>query len=251
MNQQTPAGGSGATGLPAARRRLPMVEVDPSTPLTGPRGPVTLLEAFEGRRQLIAYYFMWNPEHPAAEQCEGCTFYNGRSASSLRCILGTSRMPPSGQGPQEESVRYRELTGWDMPWYSAHASLGALLAGRQTGCSASCATYGTAAASSKPTGRPAAAPRQWTTATPSWTPPSTDARSRGKTHPRLATTVLQHAHRRRPARLAASLCSGRAGAHRPVVAMKPAALTTSPSAATAVRTTQRPRRRRRLGGKIT
>ena len=41
--------------IAAARRRLPMVEVDAATPLTGGRGPVTLLEAFQGRRrQLIA-----------------------------------------------------------------------------------------------------------------------------------------------------------------------------------------------------
>ena len=61
--------------ISAARRRLPMVEVDANLTLIGPHGPLTLLEAFEGRRQLIAYYFMWYPGRPAAEQCEGCTFY--------------------------------------------------------------------------------------------------------------------------------------------------------------------------------
>jgi len=60
--------------IAAARRRLPMTEVDASLTLTGPRGPLTLLDAFEGRRQLIAYYFMWWDGHPAAEQCEGCTW---------------------------------------------------------------------------------------------------------------------------------------------------------------------------------
>ena len=45
--------------LAAARRRLPMVEVPASTPLIGEHGPVTLLDTFEGRRLLIAYYFMW------------------------------------------------------------------------------------------------------------------------------------------------------------------------------------------------
>jgi predicted dithiol-disulfide oxidoreductase (DUF899 family) len=40
--------------IAAARRRLPMVEVDASAPLTGPSGKLTLLEAFEGRRQLVA-----------------------------------------------------------------------------------------------------------------------------------------------------------------------------------------------------
>jgi predicted dithiol-disulfide oxidoreductase (DUF899 family) len=48
-----------------------MVEVDGATPLIGERGAVTLLDVFEGRRLLIAYYFMWHTGHPAAEQCEG------------------------------------------------------------------------------------------------------------------------------------------------------------------------------------
>ena len=69
--------------IAAARRRLPMVEVDGTTPLIGEHGTVTLLEAFEGRRMLIAYYFMWHAGHPAAEQCEGCTLYT--------CLLYTSR----------------------------------------------------------------------------------------------------------------------------------------------------------------
>jgi predicted dithiol-disulfide oxidoreductase (DUF899 family) len=41
--------------IAAARRRLPIVEVDAGTELIGPRGPLPLREAFEGRRQLIAY----------------------------------------------------------------------------------------------------------------------------------------------------------------------------------------------------
>jgi len=40
--------------IAAARRRLPMVEVDGATSLIGERGPLTLLDAFEGRRMLIA-----------------------------------------------------------------------------------------------------------------------------------------------------------------------------------------------------
>jgi predicted dithiol-disulfide oxidoreductase (DUF899 family) len=51
-----------------------MVEVDGATPLVGEREMVTLLDAFEGRRMLIAYYFMWRTGRPAPEQCEGCTW---------------------------------------------------------------------------------------------------------------------------------------------------------------------------------
>src|ERR1700728_4248560 len=54
--------------IAAVRRRLPMVEVDGTTPLIGERGAATLLDAFEGRRMLIAYYFMWHAGRPAPEQ---------------------------------------------------------------------------------------------------------------------------------------------------------------------------------------
>jgi predicted dithiol-disulfide oxidoreductase (DUF899 family) len=55
--------------IAAERRRLPMVEVDAATPLVDGHGTVSLLDAFEGRRMLIAYYFMWYPGKLAAEQC--------------------------------------------------------------------------------------------------------------------------------------------------------------------------------------
>ena len=47
-----------ADAIAAARRRLPMVEVDGGLEVLGPDGPTTLLDVFEGRRQLVAYYFM-------------------------------------------------------------------------------------------------------------------------------------------------------------------------------------------------
>jgi predicted dithiol-disulfide oxidoreductase (DUF899 family) len=119
--------------IAAARRRLPVVEVDSSLPLIGPRGPVTLLDAFEGRRQLIAYYFMWNPGRPAAEQCEGCTWCNTQVAELSYVHSRDITYAVFCQGPYDESIRYHDFMGWDMPWYSAHASLDAFLIGRQIG----------------------------------------------------------------------------------------------------------------------
>jgi predicted dithiol-disulfide oxidoreductase (DUF899 family) len=119
--------------IASARRRLPMVEVDGTTPLTGENGAVTLLDAFEGRRQLIAYYFMWYAGRLAAEQCEGCTLYTSqvRELSFLRSRDVT--YATFCQGPYEESARYRDFMGWEMPWYSAQDSLDTLLVGRQAG----------------------------------------------------------------------------------------------------------------------
>jgi predicted dithiol-disulfide oxidoreductase (DUF899 family) len=114
--------------IAAARRRLPMVEADASVALTGPRGPLTLLEAFEGRRQLIAYYFMWHRGHPAAEQCEGCTWCATQVGELSYLHSRDITYAVFCQGPYDVSARYRDFMGWDMPWYSAHDSLATLLA---------------------------------------------------------------------------------------------------------------------------
>jgi predicted dithiol-disulfide oxidoreductase (DUF899 family) len=122
-----------------------MTEVDADLELIGPDGPVTLLKVFEGRRQLIAYYFMWNPGRPAPEQCEGCTFYTSQpgelsylhSRDITYAVFCQGRNVASGVADAgrsyQESIRYRDFMGWDMPWYSAQPSLGTLLSGREIG----------------------------------------------------------------------------------------------------------------------
>src|SRR3712207_3209058 len=119
--------------IAAARRRLPMVEVDAGAELVGPHGPVSLCDAFDGRRQLVAYYFMWHPGQPAAEQCEGCTHYTTQVAELSYLHSRDITYAVFCQGPYDESSRYRDFMGWDMPWYSAQASLDALLVGRRIG----------------------------------------------------------------------------------------------------------------------
>jgi predicted dithiol-disulfide oxidoreductase (DUF899 family) len=119
--------------IAAARRRLPMVEVDAATQLIGAHGPVTLLDAFEGRRELVAYYFMWHAGRPAAEQCEGCTFYTSQVRELTYVHSRDVTYATFCQGPYEESARYRDFMGWEMPWYSALGSLETLLIGRKVG----------------------------------------------------------------------------------------------------------------------
>jgi predicted dithiol-disulfide oxidoreductase (DUF899 family) len=135
------AGGHGASldttregdAIAAARRRLPMVEVDPTTTLTGPHGPVSLLDVFEGRQQLIAYYFMWYAGQPAPDQCEGCTWVTTQVGELSYLHARDVTYATFCQGPYEESVRCRDFMDWNMPWYSALDSLDILLADRQVG----------------------------------------------------------------------------------------------------------------------
>jgi predicted dithiol-disulfide oxidoreductase (DUF899 family) len=119
--------------LAAARRWLPMVAVDGATPLIGARGNVTLLDTFEGRRQLIAYYFMWHTGRPAPEQCEGCTWVTSQVRELSYIHSRDVTFAVFCQGPYDESVRYRNFMGWEMPWYSAEDSLETLLVGRRVG----------------------------------------------------------------------------------------------------------------------
>ena len=104
--------------IAAARRRLPMVEVDPTIQLLGPHGPVTLLEVFEGRKLLIVYYHMWHTGQPASAQCEGCTFSNGQVRELSYLHSRDVTYATFCEGPYEESIRYRDFMGWDVPWYA-------------------------------------------------------------------------------------------------------------------------------------
>ena len=120
--------------IAATRRRLPMVEVDGATPLIGERGAVTLLDVFEGRLMLIAYYFMWHTGHPAPEQCEGCTWVTSQVRELSYIHSRDVAYATFCQGPYEESARYRDFMGWQMPWYSApQDSRDTLLVGRRVG----------------------------------------------------------------------------------------------------------------------
>jgi hypothetical protein len=76
---------------------------------------------------------MWHAGRPAAEQCEGCTFYNGQIGELSSLHSRDVTYATFCQGPYQESARYRDFMGWDMPWYSADASVDTLLAGRQIG----------------------------------------------------------------------------------------------------------------------
>jgi hypothetical protein len=74
----------------------------------------------EAFAQLIAYYFMWNPGRPAAEQCEGCTFYTTQvgelaliqrpspNLSNVRDILGVWRVGFCGDVTGSDETRLHD-----------------------------------------------------------------------------------------------------------------------------------------------
>jgi predicted dithiol-disulfide oxidoreductase (DUF899 family) len=57
--------------LAAERRRLPVVEFRADHAFEGPEGTVSLLDVFDGRRQLVVYHFMFEPGEK--DVCSGCS----------------------------------------------------------------------------------------------------------------------------------------------------------------------------------
>jgi predicted dithiol-disulfide oxidoreductase (DUF899 family) len=71
---------------------------------------------------------------PAPEQCEGCTWVTSQVRELSYIHSRDVTYATFCQGPYEESARYRDFMGWEMPWYSApQGSLETLLVGRRAG----------------------------------------------------------------------------------------------------------------------
>jgi len=91
----------------ALRRRLPMVRVEKRCEFDASDGPLTLLDLFEGRRQLIIYHFMFDPAWDAG--CPGCTgFFNSLGDLSLLAARDTTMVVIS-RAPLEKLERLRRL----------------------------------------------------------------------------------------------------------------------------------------------
>jgi predicted dithiol-disulfide oxidoreductase (DUF899 family) len=101
--------------LAAQRRRLPMVEL-PDYVLEGPDGPVRLVDAFEGKRQLIVYSHMWFPGE--TWQCGGCTGFTSQFTRLEFLDNYDARFVIVTQGPIDEALAYKARVGNRMPWYS-------------------------------------------------------------------------------------------------------------------------------------
>ena len=91
----------------------------PATALIGPHGPVTLLDAFEGRR---SYRLLLHvaPRPPRGRAVRGLHLVHHARSRELSYLHSRDiTFAVFCQGPFDESSRYREFMGWDMPWYSA------------------------------------------------------------------------------------------------------------------------------------
>ncbi len=99
-----------------------MVRVEKDYRFDGPDGEATLLDLFEGRRQLMVGHFMFDPEWD--EGCPSCTAGADEMSDGLRAHLATrdTTMAYVSRAPLGKLQAYRAKKGWTFPWYSSFGS---------------------------------------------------------------------------------------------------------------------------------
>ncbi len=107
--------------LSRERRQLPWVKVEKSYTFDGPRGPESLADLFDGRRQLVVYHFMFGPRDGAG--CAHCSFW----ADSFNDIIvhlnqRDVTMLAVSRAPLAKLAAFRRRMGWTFKWVSSRKS---------------------------------------------------------------------------------------------------------------------------------
>jgi predicted dithiol-disulfide oxidoreductase (DUF899 family) len=114
--------------LAAERRRMPWMAVEKDYRFEGPDGPASLLDLFEGRRQLIVYRAFYEPEvttYPEAggaypeRACVGCSLGADQVAHPAHLNARDTTLAYASRAPQAEIRGLKERMGWEhIPWYT-------------------------------------------------------------------------------------------------------------------------------------
>jgi predicted dithiol-disulfide oxidoreductase (DUF899 family) len=114
--------------LAAERRRMPWMAVEKDYSFDGPSGKASLLDLFDGRRQLIVYrafyepgVFGW-PDHG----CRGCSMVADQVAHVAHLNARDTTLAFVSRAPQADIARLKARMGWEMiPWYTVTDSFDA------------------------------------------------------------------------------------------------------------------------------
>jgi predicted dithiol-disulfide oxidoreductase (DUF899 family) len=106
--------------LAAERRRMPWLAVEKEYRFAGPDGPLSLLDLFEGRRQLVLYRFFFDPGMSSYPErgCTGCSFMADQVAHLAHLNARDTSFANVSRAPQPEIERLKAEMGWTMPWYT-------------------------------------------------------------------------------------------------------------------------------------
>jgi predicted dithiol-disulfide oxidoreductase (DUF899 family) len=102
------------------RSQLPAVRVEKDYVFEGPAGKVSLLDMFEGRRQLIVQHFMFDPEWDAG--CPVCSYQADNVGPLAHLHARNTTYAAVSRTPIEKIQAFRQRMGWAFPWYSSLGS---------------------------------------------------------------------------------------------------------------------------------
>jgi predicted dithiol-disulfide oxidoreductase (DUF899 family) len=106
--------------LAAERRRMPWLPVENAYAFDGPRGQESLLDLFEGRRQLIVYRAFYDPGvHGWPEHaCVGCSMVADHVGHLAHLNARGTTLAFVSRAQQPDLERVKARMGWTMPWYT-------------------------------------------------------------------------------------------------------------------------------------
>jgi predicted dithiol-disulfide oxidoreductase (DUF899 family) len=106
--------------LNADRRRLPMVRISKDYVFDGPQGELSLLDLFEGRRQLIVQHFMFSPEWDNG--CKSCSASADEVGHLAHLNATGTTFAAVSRAPWAKIAPFKQRMGWVFPWYSSSGS---------------------------------------------------------------------------------------------------------------------------------
>jgi len=106
--------------LAAERRRMPWLLVEKDYAFDGSSGRVSLLELFEGRRQLVVYRAFFEPGvHGWPDHaCTGCSLMADQVADVVHLHARDTTFAYASRAPQPDIARLKARMGWTMPWFT-------------------------------------------------------------------------------------------------------------------------------------
>ena len=106
--------------LAAERRRMPWMAVEQAYAFDGPEGKASLLDLFEGRRQLIVYRAFFEPGVFGwpEQACRGCSMVADHVAHLAHLNARETTLAFVSRAPQADIARLKARMGWQMPWYT-------------------------------------------------------------------------------------------------------------------------------------
>ena len=107
--------------LAAERRRMPWQAVEKTYVFDGPKGKVSLLDLFDGRRQLVLYRAFFEPGvHGWPDHaCIGCSLGADQVSDLTHLNARDTTLVYASRAPQADIARLKDRMGWQhIPWYT-------------------------------------------------------------------------------------------------------------------------------------